>query len=757
MTGAAAAPPLLQAHGGTTAFGVALLACLAALIAWSPGGLVWLRTAWFDACQVASPREVASTPVTVVEIDERSLADLGQWPWPRTVLAGLLREIQRHQPAAIGVDIVMPEPDRLSPERLLPSVRERDPALARALDALPRSDGELASAIAAAPVVLGFAGTPERTGREPMAPPIVVIDRDGPDGGAGDVAADLPRLSGALVSLPELDRAARGHGLLSTAPGDDVVRRVPLAARVGERLVPGFAIEILRVALRAPELRLYARGPAVEAVAVDRFVAPTESDGELRLHYSKRDPRRRVSAVDVLGGRVDASRLQQKLVLIGVTGIGLVDWQLTSIGERMPGSEVHAQVLENLFDQSWLMRPAYARWVELALFAVLGALLVWVTPRWTPGRASLLATAVIVLPVAAAFAAFVWLRLVFDAAVPAVALLVLFGALLARTLAEAAQQRKALERAVQRQREQAAYVAGELEAARRIQSGFLPRREILGNESRVDIAAAMTPAREVGGDLYDYFRLDADRIFFLVGDVAGKGLSASLFMAVGKALYKSIALRSPRSPVSEMMSAASEEIGRDNPEMFFVTAFAGILDLGSGVLEYCNAGHDDPWLRSATEPVVTRLGDGAGPPLCAVEGFAYRSGTYRMRPDELLCIVTDGVGDAQNRTGERYGSGRLQAVLARGVAGKAGARGVADGTDARDAADAAGTRGIATAGPGGVTAPNDARDLVDAIRADVASFVQGAEPADDLTVLVVRWRGSDASPCAGKGPAPSER
>ncbi len=84
------------------------------------------------------------------------------------------------------------------------------------------------------------------------------------------------------------------------------------------------------------------------------------------------------------------------------------------------------------------------------------------------------------------------------------------------------------------QREQAAYVEGELEAAKRIQVGFLPRPDALANDARVEIAATMTPAREVGGDLYDFFRLDNDRLFFLVGDVAGKGLSASLFMAVGK-------------------------------------------------------------------------------------------------------------------------------------------------------------------------------------------------------------------------------
>ena len=118
----------------------------------------------------------------------------------------------------------------------------------------------------------------------------------------------------------------------------------------------------------------------------------------------------------------------------------------------------------------------------------------------------------------------------------------------------------------------------------------------------------MTPAREVGGDLYDYFRRDGDRVFFLVGDVAGKGLSASLFMAVGKALYKSVTLRSRDASVGDIMQSANGEISRDNREMFFITSIAGMLDLESGVLEYCNAGHENPVVLSPASGAMHATG-----------------------------------------------------------------------------------------------------------------------------------------------------
>jgi len=127
-------------------------------------------------------------PATIVEIDHKSLTALGQWPWPRSLLAQLVDAIGRQQPAAIGIDILMPEPDGLSPERLLARARRQDPELARRLDALPGNDAELARALKAAPAVLAVAGAVEPTGMPLRAPPFRVSDRTG---GAGAAPASL--------------------------------------------------------------------------------------------------------------------------------------------------------------------------------------------------------------------------------------------------------------------------------------------------------------------------------------------------------------------------------------------------------------------------------------------------------------------------------------------------------------------------------------------------------------------------------------
>ena len=147
--------------------GMLMIALLGALLWFAPQGYERLQSAWFDTYQVLIPRSVEDTRVTVVEIDDESLTALGQWPWPRTVLAELVRAIARHHPAAIGIDIVMPEADRLSPQQLARRIREYEPALASRVAALPSPARELRHAPAHYP---GAAALARHRGQTVEAP-----------------------------------------------------------------------------------------------------------------------------------------------------------------------------------------------------------------------------------------------------------------------------------------------------------------------------------------------------------------------------------------------------------------------------------------------------------------------------------------------------------------------------------------------------------------------------------------------------------
>ena len=656
-----------------------------------------MRLAWLDGYQAISPRERRSAPAVIVAIDEESLDQFGQWPWPRDLVARLVDKIAGARPAAIGVDILFSEPDRLSPEWLAQTVAGADPGLAARLARLPHHDAVLAAAIRKAPVVLGIAGLETGAGSEaPLTPSLRK--------GSGSLA-EVRRYAAALRSLSGLDSAAKGHGLLSADTEAGVVRRVPLVALIGASPVLPLSLETLRVASRQPLFTVYGKEGGVAAVEIGDLRVPTQSDGRLWVYYTPHDSGRFVSAARILDGQFDSEEIARKLVLLGVTGLGLIDYQSTPLGERMPGIEIHAQVLENIFDELLLARPRWASWIEALAFLVAGLIVVVFVPRLSPVGSTILVASLLLALGVSGFAAYRGAHLLLDASVPGAAIAFLFAAMLAETLSEANAHKRVLQEHLQHERESAARLAGELDAARRIQMGILPRPEsMFPSERRFEIAASMEPAREVGGDLYDFFMLDRDRVFFLVGDVSGKGLEASIFMAVSKALCKSTALRRGQR-VEELLGEANAEIARENSEGLYVTVFAGILDARTGQLEYCNAGHPPPFVLGPNGK-TDRLGEGGGPPLCVLEGFAYVAAEHAMPAGGIACVVSDGVTEAMNRAGELYGAERLGRLLA-------------------------------SCGPSSSPAA-----LVEAIKADVSRFAENAEVADDLTLLVLRWNGT---------------
>ncbi len=172
----------------------------------------------------------------------------------------------------------------------------------------------------------------------------------------------------------------------------------------------------------------------------------------------------------------------------------------------------------------------------------------------------------------------------------------------------------------------------------------------------------MVPARQIGGDLFDFFKMDADHLFFAVGDVSGKGMPAALFMALGKSLCKSCALRG-ETDIGAIVNRANREISRDNPETLFITMFAGILNLATGELYFCNAGHDAPiLLRTGAAPQA--LESEGGPPLCILDDFTYPAERFQLRRGDMLCVITDGVTEAMTAQGEVMGRAKTEQVLA---------------------------------------------------------------------------------------------
>ncbi|MGA8077324.1 MAG: adenylate/guanylate cyclase domain-containing protein [Xanthobacteraceae bacterium] len=379
-------------------FGMARVVCLLLLFALiplrlaDPRPLEELRLRTFDMFQVLRPRVQEGYPVVIVDIDEDSLKTIGQWPWPRTIIADLVDRITQSGPAAIGFDVVFAEPDRMSPAIAEQSFQGLDADTRAKLDSLPSNDQILAAAIKRSRVVVGQAGaatpTPRPPGEAALQTGFAVL---GPN-----PAPYIVTFPGLLRNVPVIEEAAAGRGLFSIDPEHDgIIRRVPVVMEAQGALVPSLAMEMLRVVTQSGAILVRVNNAGVQSVAVPGLEVPTDEHGQLWVHFNKHDPARFVSAKDVLQGKVPADRFRGRLVLIGTSAIGLLDLKTTPVEAAMPGVEVHAQILESVLSKSLLVNPDYAIGAELSLAVLIGLAIIIAAPMLSPTVVVFLGAAVI--------------------------------------------------------------------------------------------------------------------------------------------------------------------------------------------------------------------------------------------------------------------------------------------------------------------------------------------------------------------------
>jgi serine phosphatase RsbU (regulator of sigma subunit) len=239
----------------------------------------------------------------------------------------------------------------------------------------------------------------------------------------------------------------------------------------------------------------------------------------------------------------------------------------------------------------------------------------------------------------------------------------------------------------------------EMQAAAAIQESILPGPlQRAGGALRVDLHAEMHPAREIGGDFYDYFLIDEDRLAVTVADVSGKGIPAALFMAVSRTVMRNIST----ADMATRMVDANRLLAAENTACMFVTMFHGVLDLASGALRYCNAGHNPPYLLRAAGGRETLKATGI--PFGIDADLPYGIAETVLASGDALLLFSDGITEAFDPGGEIFGEARLEAALENG-------------------------RG------------RDAAELVAGILAATAEFAAGAEQSDDITCLALVYRG----------------
>jgi adenylate cyclase len=370
-------------------------------------------------------REAADPRVVIVDIDERSLAAVGQWPWPREVVGRLVEQLGQYQVAVIGFDIVFAEPERNPVLEVLEGAGDRlGPTTRHELElVVERLDGDLAllNALSRYPVVLGYAFLRDlavHTGGRPGS----VLKPPQPINAA---LLDLHEMNAYVSNLARFQAVAAGEGFYTAVPDPDgVVRSVPVLVKHGGDVLPSLPLEIFRIFVGAEDVLFESHevgdNVSIEAIWLDDFWSvPLGLAGHLRIPF--RGPEGTytyVSAIDVLNNEVDAGGFEGTIALVGTTAEGLYDLRATPVSSVFPGVEVQANVISSLLDQEFIVEPPWAPALNLLLVLGAGAILALVLPLLGP---KLLVVVSITLSLAyTVFNYWLWLqyRFVIDLAAP---------------------------------------------------------------------------------------------------------------------------------------------------------------------------------------------------------------------------------------------------------------------------------------------------------------------------------------------------
>jgi adenylate cyclase len=404
--------------------GLVAIAAFALLRLWDPVPFEIARNLCFDFLQRGHPRLVRDYPVTIVDIDDRSLNQIGQWPWPRSLLAKLTKKLSDDGAAAIGFDMIFPDQDRLSPRRLALLFQTSDD-LGQRLATLPDNDELFAEAIQNARVVLGRTAAlqaPDETGRHRRTAPKFSIATKG-----GDPKGDLLHYPDALKNIAVLEKAAAGLGMLTVKPErEGVIRRVPLLLMTGDEIAPGMVVELVRVAAGASTIIVKRDEAGVKGLALAGVEIPADADGQLWIAFTAHDPKRYVSAADVLTGSVPRAQIEGKIIIVGSSAAGLSDLKSTPLDRAVPGVEFYAQIVESVLDATTLIRPNFAIGLEVTLAIIIGAFLVVTTPLFGASVNLLIGGAVAVLLAATSWHLFTLHRVLIDVSYPIISSFTVF-------------------------------------------------------------------------------------------------------------------------------------------------------------------------------------------------------------------------------------------------------------------------------------------------------------------------------------------
>jgi len=599
----------------------------------------------FDVYQKVFTLEKKDTDVVIIDIDEDSLGKFGQFPWSRSVFAKILDQLNTSNPKAIGFDIFFAEKDKQSPEEIIKSYN-LIPSDMVDLQKLKSHDELFAEKLKESKSIIAVLGSnvPSHSNYDRKAKAKFLSK-------GGDPKQFTYSYPYSIGSLESLEENVKGLGSISFLDqSDGIIRSLPLLVRFNEKLYPTMGLEMVRVGSKQKNIYVELNEVGIKRISARPHKIKSDPNGIIWIKYKKSLKEQFISASKVYDGEFKKDFFENKYVLIGASAQGLFDLVKTPLGVTIPGVEVHANVIENILDQSYLLRNPNTYIFEL-LFSIIVALITFVLSQKIKPKYSLsIFFGNILAIIIIGFSIYKFRSELVDISYPIfIVTLTFLTGLYFRFIEE---NKLAL---ANLQKE--AKLLKERELAAGVQKSLFPDISKFENF----IYAKNVPARDVSGDYFDVVRSTPEEYFFTLADVSGKGIKAGMYMAKASSIFRT--LTNLKYPIEKVVFGVNNELVEAKFKGMFVTAVFGKLNIKTGELVFINAGHESILTFDQNknyEYIKSEM-----PPIGIVKYFTesmVKSNTINMK-DKTLVVYTDGVTEGYLKNGEELGAEGVQKII----------------------------------------------------------------------------------------------
>jgi adenylate cyclase len=599
-----------------------------------------------DTYQKIFKYEVKNSPVIIVDVDEKSLGAIGQFPWNRKIFGDLVKTLKESGASVIAFDIFFSEEDKQNPNQIIKAYNLNVSGdLAKEILKLPNSDNYFLNQIKNSNVVmpiLGLVQKPKNTQEHKSKARFINRGLD-PKQFAYSFAYSL-------TSLKKINDQAKGLGNISVIEGTDaVLRKAPLLINIQNQLLPSFSIETLRLFKKQKNILVQSNEGGISAIKLRPYTIETDANAMFWVKYKKPNKNQYVSAYDVLEKKFENKIFENKIVLIGSSAQGIFDFVKTSSGITIPGVEVHANIIENIMNNDVLKRNSNSFLIEI-LILIAGMIFSFFFADNARPKLSILFYLLLVLIVLAIGFGSYQQNYLIDISYPVFAITILFlSGLYLRYLREN-------QMALEFERKQI-ILKQEREIAGEVQKKLFPELD----EKEERIYGTNVPARDVSGDYFDIIKINKNEYYFTLADVSGKGIKAGILMASASAVFKSLA--KTNVPISNISLRMNNQISESSYQGMFITAVIGKVNLETGDMEYINHGHE-PVMVSSEGKSFEYL-ESNFPPLGIVpmEEESFFETTKKNFKGKNIFIYTDGVTEGYLNNGLELGVKGLEETI----------------------------------------------------------------------------------------------